>query len=181
MPTKEFSWQPVAYGEHGPGPRSRHGLVYDEATNAIVLFGGILWKHNGILLSDTWELREGHWSKIEVTTEPPARHRGGLVYDPVARCSVLFGGQTDRQFMNDTWIYKDDRWKAHGWWFTRNPRRRCGHAMAFYPDMSVTVLFGGMSQWDLPLGDTWLFDGHRWFAARVRRPVATPRWAITPG
>src|ERR1700752_5109408 len=92
-PTQKFSWHLAATGEDGPGPRSRHGLVHDELTHTTILFGGIVWRDGGRLLSDTWELRHGLWSKADVPISPPARHRGAMVYDPVRGCSVLFGGQ----------------------------------------------------------------------------------------
>ncbi len=108
----QFSWHVVAAGTEGPGPRSRHGLVYDQATQTTVLFGGILWEDPVRLLSDTWELHNGRWSVVQGPTSPRARHRGGMVYDPVRSCAVLFGGQDSRNSMlNDTWFYGDHSWR----------------------------------------------------------------------
>jgi hypothetical protein len=167
--TERFVWQVVASGEDGPGPRSRHGLVYDDLARATVLFGGILWERDGIMLGDTWELRDGRWSEVAARPAPPARHRGAMVYDPVRQGTVLFGGQDNRgAFLHDTWFYQQRRWRKEGSWFSGRPGRRCGHAMAFSEDMGVTVLFGGINVKDEPLGDTWLYDGRHW------RPVPGP-------
>src|SRR5205809_2272823 len=96
-----FSWQVVAAGASGPGPRSRHSLVHDDAENVTILFGGILWDEGGRYCADTWELRKSGWTNIEVAIAPPARHRAAMVYDP-ARCgAVLFGGQGNRGLLND--------------------------------------------------------------------------------
>src|SRR5260370_40330340 len=88
-----FAWEVLATGKHRPGPRSRHCLVYDSAAKATVLFGGIVWDDDGSLRADTWELRDGQWSRVECLTRPPARHRGAMTYDTIRRGSVLFGGQ----------------------------------------------------------------------------------------
>src|SRR3989442_490964 len=38
-PALKLTWETIAAGKAGPGPRSRHGLVYDRKTKAAVLFG----------------------------------------------------------------------------------------------------------------------------------------------
>jgi hypothetical protein len=183
-PAPKFVWQVVASGKDGPGPRSRHGLVHDERTGTTVLFGGIAWRSGGIMLGDTWELRNGRWSNLDVRPAPPARHRGALVYDPVRQVSVLFGGQNRRDgLLSDTWTYQNGSWAEWGTWFGRCPDPRCGHAMAFSEALGETVLFGGLDAADEPLGDTWLFDGGRW--RPVRGPSPPPRryaaFAYHPG
>jgi hypothetical protein len=181
---REFSWHVIASGQDGPGPRSRHGLVHDDLSRRTILFGGILWEGNGRMLRDTWELSKGHWSKVDTSVSPPARHRGAMVYDSAGRFSVLFGGQ-DRQcrMLNDTWIYQEGSWRKGDSWFGRRPSKRCGHAMTFAEDMGVTVLFGGINPRDEALGDTWLFDGQRW--KRLRGSGPPPRryaaFAYHPG
>jgi hypothetical protein len=148
------------------------------------LFGGILWRNGGMMLGDTWELRNGRWTKIEVRPSPPARQRGALVYDSVRQVSVLFGGHNRRDgLLNDTWTYQQGSWREWGTWFGRCPDRRCGHALAFSEAMGETVLFGGLEAQDEPLGDTWLFDGQRW--RQLRGPSPPPRryaaFAYHPG
>src|SRR5579872_2953138 len=117
-----FVWRPVAEGGEGPGPRSRHGLAYDHATNATILFGGVVYGINPPksvvwrLQSDTWELKGGKWHRCEpVGKSPPARHRGGMVFDEQRGFTVLFGGQAGAEdkwrILNDTWLYEDSRWR----------------------------------------------------------------------
>src|SRR5262245_24421532 len=57
-PAPTLGWETIASGKAGPGPRSRHGLVYDRNAKAAVLFGGIIWDGRGSLQSDTWELHD---------------------------------------------------------------------------------------------------------------------------
>jgi hypothetical protein len=157
-----LTWQIVADGGDGPGPRSRHGLVYDSGEQAIVLFGGVLWVSGGRarLPADTWELRDGVWQPIHAPLQPRGRHRAAMVHDDARGISVLFGGQ-DRTgaMLGETWIYAGRRWRAQRSWWRRCPSPRCGHAMAYDEGQRQTVLFGGIDPRDRPLGDTWVFDG----------------------
>jgi hypothetical protein len=168
-----FTWRVVATGGESPGPRSRHGLVFDREAKAIVLVGGIIWDEHETLRSDTWEFRDGHWSQVEAAG-PPARHRGAMVYDSRRGCSVLFGGQGNRNdFLGDTWTYADRRWRQWRAWWGRRPAPRCGHSLAFDDEAGVTVLFGGVDRTQKSRGDTWLFDGGSW--RPVEGPAPPPR------
>src|SRR4051794_22444817 len=73
-PEPMLGWQVIVSGNAGPGPRSRHTLVYDRQVKVAVLFGGIIWSPES-LQSDTWELRGGNWMQVRTTATPPARHR----------------------------------------------------------------------------------------------------------
>lgn len=165
-----FCWHTIKTGSNGPGPRSRHGLVHDRDARATILFGGVVYGRGWQLRSDTWELRGGHWSPVEVLKRPRARHRGAMVYDEERGVSVLFGGQDKGgSLLGDTWTYVGRRWhlKKHWWW--RRPESRCGHAMAYDEEARQVVLFGGIGLLDRTLGDTWTFDGCSW------RKVGGPR------
>jgi hypothetical protein len=161
-----FVWKAIATGKDGPGFRSRHGLAYHRGARGTVLFGGALWKGDGSLLSDTWELRDGHWSLIDPRLHPPARHRGGMVYDERRGQCVLYGGQTTDgkrwPLLGDTWVYTEQRWKQWHAAIGSVPSPRCGHALAFDEEAGVVVLFGGVGVGDQSLADTWLFDGSSW-------------------
>ena len=173
MPSPNFEWDVIAAGRKGPGPRSRHGLVYDRAVGATVLFGGIVWAGDGELRSDTWILKDGGWRRDRGTPAPPARHRGAMVFDARRGFTVLFGGQGASGLMRaDTWLYELGRWRRWSRWLGRQPARRCGHAMAFDEGTGQTVLFGGVDLFRRSLGDTWLFDGSAWRRAHGPGPPA---------
>ncbi len=158
-----FTWQTIKTGLDGPGPRSRHGLVYDRGAEATVLFGGLIWVGEGPVQSDTWELKDGHWSEVKLVNHPPGRHRGAMVFDAHRGVAVLFGGQADNgEMFGGTWIYARRRWRKRPTWWWRSPEPRCGHSMAFDEPTRRTVLFGGVGRGDRTLGDTWLFDGGSW-------------------
>jgi hypothetical protein len=178
-PAPTLGWEVIASGTAGPGPRSRHGLVYDRSANAAVLFGGIIWDGQGSLRADTWELRDRKWTPIRTPEAPPARHRGAMVYLDSSERSLLFGGQGDTGgFLGDTWTYSGRRWRqvpSEG----AAPSPRCGHCMAFDEQAGVAVLFGGINPDDNPLGDTWLWDGTSWKKVSGTGPPARRYAAFT--
>jgi hypothetical protein len=158
-----FTWQTIKTGLDGPGPRSRHGLVYDRGAGATVLFGGLIWVGDGPVQSDTWELKDGHWSEVKLVNHPPGRHRGAMVFDAYRGVTILFGGQADNGGMfGGTWNYTRRRWRKRQTWWRRSPEPRAGHSMAYDEPTRRTVLFGGVGRGDRTLGDTWLFDGGSW-------------------
>ncbi len=164
-------WDGVPSGDEGPGPRSRHCFSCDRGAKACVLFSGMLWEQDKPY-SDTWELRGGHWSRVEVPLSPPPRQRGAMVYDAQRGQSVLFGGQGKQGnswlMFGDTWVYAEGRWRQEDAGAGPQPESRCGHALTFDEAAGVVVLFGGIARGDRSLGDTWLFDGSSW------QPLAGP-------
>ena len=166
-----FHWEVIQTAGSGPGPRSRHCLEYDRQEQATVLFGGALWCYGGRLCGDTWLRRGGRWERIYPARQPPARHRGAMVYDSQRSHCVMFGGCGWKGLMNDTWLFTDRQWQRIR--FGRQPSGRCGHVMAFDEAMQRPVMFGGADAQDRTLGDTWLFDGDRW--ERIESPGPTPR------
>jgi hypothetical protein len=153
-PAPTLGWEVIASGDAGPGPRSRHGLVYDRGAKAAVLFGGIVWDGDGTLMSDTWELRGREWTRIRTTEAPPGRHRGAMAYLDHRGQSILFGGQGEtNDFLGDTWAYSGRRWRR-----LRSggaaPSPRCGHCLAVDEPTGIAVLFGGVGEGMNSLGDT---------------------------
>jgi hypothetical protein len=161
LPAPTLGWETIASGDDGPGPRSRHSLVFDKKANAMVLFGGIVWGPPAKLRSDTWELRDRQWMQVETSASPPARHRGAMVYLDDQHHSVLFGGQGPTGAMlGDTWIYTGQGWRKA--LLAVEPEPRCGHSFAFDSRSGVAVLFGGIATTGQSLADTWVLDKGFW-------------------
>jgi hypothetical protein len=116
---------------------------------------------------------------------PPARQFPAMTYSdhpyPERRGVVLFGGWDGGQDLGDTWVWDGREWTAR----SSAPRPRSEAAMAFDPETSSIVLFGGRH---LPpaepgqpapppeiLGDTWLWNGVTWAEAHPTLPPA-PRY-----
>ncbi|TME47795.1 MAG: hypothetical protein E6I55_05475, partial [Chloroflexi bacterium] len=75
-----------------PPPRTQAALAFDDASGALLMFGG-LGRANAIL-GDTWSW-DGHtWIHEHPSTSPPARFGALMAYDPQSRSTLLFGGVT---------------------------------------------------------------------------------------
>lgn len=91
---------------------------------------------------------------------PVGRSEHALVYDPVRRRVVLFGGvSVGAELLQDTWEWDGTEWLEQPA-PTRPPARR-GHALAYDATRGRVVLFGGYGAGGL-LADTWEWDGATW-------------------
>ncbi|MFT5130365.1 MAG: hypothetical protein ACI8W8_003996, partial [Rhodothermales bacterium] len=88
---------------NAPSPRSRHGMTYDSDRKLIVLFGGL----GANELNDTWVFNGTTWALLNTDTAPPIRADAGIAYDPGPGRSltVLFGGVSSDEELNDTWEF----------------------------------------------------------------------------
>ena len=66
------------------------------------LFGG---GSSGIDQNTTWIWgRDGaNWTHLPIAESPPAREAAGMAYDRALRRTILFGGQDNNGYFNDTW------------------------------------------------------------------------------
>lgn len=136
----------------------QQGMVYDAQRQRLVLFGGL-----GVsgYLNDTWEYDGVSWTQISTAVSPPARDAHAMVYDPVRRVTVLFGGYNPgNPYLNDTWEYNGVTWQQVN--TPQSPTGRIHHAMAYDSQRRVVVLFGGRSASDPQMNDTWEYDGVNW-------------------
>jgi hypothetical protein len=119
-------------------------ICHDVVAKKFVLFGG------GNIQTDrgdpgTWLFNpaEGEWEHLKPTTEPPARANSRLVYDPVNKLTVLFGGDQLDQLIADTWVFDS----AKKTWTQRKPELspspRAGHALVWLPKAKKILLLGG--------------------------------------
>ena len=89
-----------------------------------------------------------------------------MVYDPVHRQTVLFGGtDTSGTALAETWVYDGTTWTnvtaVPG---EPNPPARLWAGMAFDTATGTAILFGGCAQLACSqyLGDTWSWNGSGW-------------------
>src|SRR5262245_16888651 len=75
----------------GPGPRSYHAMVFDDARQRTVLFGGFIG--GTVTLNDTWEWDGTTWTLRPTVHAPGPRWLYRLAYDRGRGRTVLFGGQ----------------------------------------------------------------------------------------
>lgn len=115
------------------------------------------------------------------STGPSPRMGHRMIYDPVNKRAILFGGSLWDQgasrytFYNDLWSYdvEDGTWTEIETGL--KPPGRFNHMMAYISETHQIVLFGGFTSQDR-IGDTWIYDidGNTW--TRVDTDVApSPR------
>jgi hypothetical protein len=72
-------------------------MCYDAGAKRTVMVGG--WNQLGNL-ADSWAWDGVSWTQLQ---SGPNRYKATLVYDPVRRASVLFGGLAGQRYSNDLW------------------------------------------------------------------------------
>ncbi len=133
--------------------------AYDESRERVVVFGGQglpeFGRHRDDLFE--WSADEG-WVQVERRDPwPSPRQAASLVYDPEARATILFGGDTDfapSGLFNDAWLWDGENWTALEPDGTA-PRIRSGAAATFDPRRGEVVVFGGGGERERVLDDTW--------------------------
>lgn len=151
----DSTWQQLTTSTSPPG-RYTHGMTFDSARGAVVLFGG---DSTGVSrLNDTWEYNGINWMQVSPSQSPPGRANidQTLVFDSYRAKTILFGGLGASGYLNDTWEYNGTTWTEIS--ASLSPASRDSHAMAFDNQRNVTVLFGGYSSGTL-LNDTWEYNG----------------------
>ncbi len=151
-----------------PSPRFDGTIAYDPTGRQIFLFGG----SDGVERNDLWtySLTQRRWTEIQASGErPPARFGHTLLFDPVRRRLVVFGGQAGG-FFSDTWAFDI----AAGSWQQvsadeSGPSRRYGHSAIYdaaRDRMIVSHGFTNAGRFD----DTWAFE----LATNTWRNVSPP-------
>lgn len=123
-------------------------LAYDESLDRIVAFlGGYTW----------WTWQGATWTQQPLTIEPPGRRHEGLIYDAANKQLVLFGGEREKQSLNDTWVLAGETWRKLD--LPLSPTARWAHMMFYDPNRRRVIIFGGFGQdylddmWELVLPD----------------------------
>jgi hypothetical protein len=119
-------------------------MAYDRELSAFVLFGGgNVQTQRGDPGTWTFDPTPRLWKKLDTELQPPARANARLVYDPVNKLTVLFGGDQLDALVADTWIYNS----AKTGWIQVNPpvspSPRAGHTMLWLPKSKRVLLLGG--------------------------------------
>jgi hypothetical protein len=107
-------WSQLLVSGGPPAARRSHSVVYDQANNRLILFGGGASNHIPIpTYNDTWVLTNAdgtggpsQWIQLLPSGSPPLpRQQCGAVYDPASNRLIVFGG-----FQWEAQIYHNDVW-----------------------------------------------------------------------
>ena len=76
--------------------------AFDPGLQGVVLFGG---GSGGVDQNTTWLWDQvgATWTLLSTPHSPPAREGAGMTYDDALHHVVLFGGQDNNGYFNDTW------------------------------------------------------------------------------
>jgi hypothetical protein len=172
-----WTWDGTTWTEQFPpvSPPARStpdstGMVYDAATQTVVLFGG---GNAGGPLGDTWTW-DGigrMWTQQNPAASPSARS-APIAYDAATQTVVLFGGNgsTTADEFNDTWTWNGNTWTQQ--FPASAPPARTSASMTFHGLLGMVMLFGGYSgNYGNSLNDTWLWNGITW---RQIHPATVP-------
>ncbi len=145
----------------GPWPAARQNAVmaWDPEQRVVLMYGGVDLAGNQF--EDTWllDVDTGAWDEVSATSAPGVLDRAGLVYDPIGRRFVLFGGRdgVSPTFTSAVWELDGDVWLDVTPALAANvftPRDVKG--FAYDAANQEVVLFGGFD--GSVLGDTWVHD-----------------------
>jgi N-acetylneuraminic acid mutarotase len=148
-----------------PSKRGASCLVYDPVGKRVILFGGERFSYDdsvpSVELHDTWAFypATNEWKELRPSGDlPPSRGSHAMVYDPVGKKVILFGGSTDTAGFDDTWSYDP---AANKWTELdpsgERPTARDGHAMVYDPVGKKMIMFGG-SDGASAVNETWAYD-----------------------
>lgn len=172
-----------AWTEHTTGPkppaRMNHAMVYDEAHDAIVMFGG---RNTTTAFDELWlwtgpDCVNRAWQQVSRGSAwPAARSSSALAYDAARARIVMFGGVgTQQTRFDDTWVLDGTTWTLMT---TAAPSARVEHALTYDPRRQSVILFGGRSTAGNE-NDTWEWDGVTWRElATVLSPQARGNHAL---
>ncbi len=117
-------------------------ICYDQASKQVVLFGGgNAQTERGDPGTWTYSPAANQWTQLKLDVQPPARANSALVYDPVNKKVVLFGGDQLNQLMGDTWVFDGAQWEQKK--PAVSPSPRAGHALLWLPKAQKILLLGG--------------------------------------
>ncbi len=142
-----------------PGPRDRHGMVFDRTSDRVLLFGGF----DGFdVQATTWAWDGSTWTDVTPVLSPPARQDPAMTYDDARGEVVMFGGLGVGGPLADTW-----RWDGVAWsevMPATSPLARYSPTLAYDAARGEAILYGGSSGAfaTAAYAETWAWNGTTW-------------------
>jgi hypothetical protein len=113
-----------------------------------------------------------NWKQLSPPNSPPGRSLFAMVYDPISKKVIAFGGSGATGNLNDTWAFDGTTWTKIN--TTGAPSARNGVTLAYDRPTKKLVMFGGYSG-SKYLSDTWTFDGATSTWTQVNMPTPPPK------
>ncbi|HVT05611.1 MAG TPA: hypothetical protein VHL58_19810 [Thermoanaerobaculia bacterium] len=118
------------------------------------------------------------WTKFEPKTRPATRRFSSVVYDPVQKRTILYGGFDGINYQSLTWLWDGTAWKKNT---KGNPRPRALTAMFYDPVKQKTFVFGGIGRPTTDdritrYADMWSFEGTKWLQLKTVPTLPAARY-----
>ena len=105
-PNNTWTYDGVTWTEQSPAVQPplvyAASAAFDPGLQGVVLFGG---GSGGEDQNTTWLWDQvgATWTHLSTPQSPPAREGAGMTYDATLHHVILFGGQNNNVYLNDTW------------------------------------------------------------------------------
>jgi N-acetylneuraminic acid mutarotase len=144
-----------------PAARFLQSMDYSPSTRRVIMFGGDSGMSVGGWFDDTWAYDPvaNTWTELQPTGPvPPARSLSVMIYAQVTGRLIMFGGDNQGGYLNDTWAYDPvgNTWselKPAG----TVPPARGQHSMVYDSSSGQVIMFGGSGHYGF-LNDIWAYD-----------------------
>ena len=183
----------AANPSHRPSARQAPAMAYDPERKDVVLYGGLVQdKGEGTTAADTWGWDGTDWTVLSDYSAVMGQRLGARMVTAGSRV-ILFGGGigTNYGLYGNAFAWDGRAWTS----IDREPQPpgRYGAAVAWNPDDSSLIVFGGngmnpntgIGASGLALADTWSLKGGGWTRLGSTGPPATGQvnamWQTKPG
>lgn len=158
-------WEEVVT-ERGPGCVEGHSMVYDEARDRTLLFGGVDGTGSDAVPHDhLWSFDGSDWRRIDpVPNWPAARFRHAMAFDPEHQDVVVVGGCADWRCKPtadaaSTWVWNGDRWESFR--SDVHPPIAPFGQLVYVPRLGGLLYLGRGIEQGAP-HEVWLWRGRKW-------------------
>ncbi|KAJ3768819.1 hypothetical protein FB446DRAFT_694490 [Lentinula raphanica] len=163
---RELSATLLQTGGEVPSPRVGHASAI--VSNVLIVWGGDTKTDPKTRQSDKQDdglyllnLVSREWTRVTVSGPGPIGRYGHAVTMAHTTKFIIFGGQVDREFLNDLWSFDLNSLRTRPAWelieptSPERPAQRTGHVCVNYGDR--ILIFGG-TDGQYHYNDTWSFD-----------------------
>ena len=137
------------------------GMAYDSESDRVVIYGGH-YKDNGdsSVQHETWtyDFNSNLWTLMDPPTFAHDRMRFQMVYHSLWDRVLLFGGDSQLGFFDDTWAYD---YNSNNWTELHpinRPSKRIYSDLAYDKESDKVLLFGGLDSNNNNLNETWALN-----------------------
>ena len=158
-PNGSEAWTQLTPTGTPPSAREVSSVVYDPATNSLVVFGGDadFFMASGTPFGDVWILSHANgtggtsaWTELTPSGSGPAARSGhSAIYDATNNRMTIYGGFDGTKILSDTWILAGANGQGVAVWVPLNPSPagppRRFHSAVYDPVSNQILVFGGVS------------------------------------